>query len=352
MGWSQPVTTVVTLVIVAAVTGVIVSTTGQTAAQERDVLGRIDDAGTRTIVVEDTKGDAHLDPGLVERVSGLSGVEWAVGFGIATDVRPPDLPSAPAVAIRALYGTLPPDLVATTDWGHQPHTALAGPQALRTLGFPVAAGPVQPSGGGPLVGVVGWLQAQPPLDFLNRSLLTTPQPGDQLLRVFALAHSPQQVAALANAIANLADPDDPTSLAVTTSDTLVQVRSAVQGELGRYGRNLVALILAAGLVLAALNIYGSVTTRRRDFGRRRALGASRPDIITLITAQTATTALLGASLGAAAGGLIVNRVLHITPDVDFSVAAATLAVITTTLAALPPALIAAYRDPVRILRVP
>ena len=40
------------------------------------------------------------------------------------------------------------------------------------------------------------------------------------------------------------------------------------------------------------------------------------------------------------------------PDIPFSIAIATLAILTATLAAIPPALIATYRDPVRILRVP
>lgn len=101
---SAPVTSIVTAIIVAAVCGVIVSTTGQTVAIERDVLSRIDDAGTRTIVVQDTEGRVELEPDAVDRVASLAGVEWAIGFGPTSDVRPAGLEGAPAVPIRGLVG--------------------------------------------------------------------------------------------------------------------------------------------------------------------------------------------------------------------------------------------------------
>lgn len=351
MGVSQPVATVVTAVIVAAVCAVIISTTGQTVAAERDVLGRIDDAGTRTIVVEDTQGGAAFDASVVERVAALADVEWAVGFGAASDVRPAGLAGAQAVAIRPFFGSLP-DLIATSGWDQKPGTALAGVDAISLLGFETAAGPVQPTGDGAPVGVVGWVRADPPLDFLNRALLTVPTGDEAVIRVVALAVAPQRVPALAAAIAAVLDPADPTSVAIQTSETLVQVRAAVQGELGTYGRNLITLILAAGLVLSALNVYGVVTTRRRDFGRRRALGASRLDIIALVTTQTVSTAFVGAAAGATVGTLIVDRTLGTAPQPAFTIAVAVLAVIATAIAAIPPATVAAYRDPVRILRVP
>lgn len=350
MAIAQPAATVVTAVIVAAVCGVIVSTTGQTVAVERDVLGRIDDAGTRTILVEDTQGDADFDPLVVERIEALSDTEWAVGFGIATDVRPVGLPASPAVPIRSVFGILP-EIVTTSPWGIEPGTALAGVEALPRLGFVTAAGPVLATDG-PELGVVGWLRAGSPLEFLNRALLTAPTAEAEVVRIFVLADTPQRVPILADGIRSVLDPADPASVSIQTSETLVQVRAAVQGELGTYGRNLVTLVLGAGLILTALNVYGAVTTRRRDFGRRRALGASRLDIVVVVTTQTVATATVGAAMGAVVGTLVVQRIVGITPQTDFALAVACLAVMAAGVAALPPALIAAYRDPVRILRVP
>lgn len=130
------------------------------------------------------------------------------------------------------------------------------------------------------------------------------------------------------------------------------VRAAVAGELGRYGRQLVTIILAVGLLLVGLNLYGAVTTRRRDFGRRRALGATRPTIISLIAIQTGIFALVGAVIGAAVATTLVWQWTDLPPDWTFTGAIITLTVLAATAAALPPAIIAAYRDPLTVLRVP
>lgn len=352
MALSAPITSIVTAAIVAAACGVIVSTTGQTVAIERDVLSRIDDAGTRTIVVEDTEGRAELRSGAVDRVAVLAGVEWAIGFSLTRDVRPAGLEGAPAVPVRGYVGELPA-LVDTSPWDHRPGTMLAGLAAIRALGFETAAGPVEPvADGEPQLAVVGWLAAEPPLEFLNRGLLTVAEPQEPVVRIIVLAEAAEDVPRLADAIGTVLDAADPASVVVRSSDMLVEVRAAVQGELGTWGRSLVGLVLGAGLVLTVLNVFGAVTTRRRDFGRRRALGASRLDIVILVSAQTLLTAVVGAFAGVLIGTAVVRQILGILPQADFGLAVGLLAVLATAIAALPPAAIAAFRDPVRILRVP
>jgi putative ABC transport system permease protein len=170
--------------------------------------------------------------------------------------------------------------------------------------------------------------------------------------IHVLAERPDQVAALTDAVVAVVGPADPTSLGVQTSESLALIRAAVAGELGTYGRRLVLMILGAGLALVVLNMYGAVTTRRRDFGRRRALGASRGTIVALVTLQTAITGLLGAALGTAIGAAVVWRLTDLLPDLRFAVAVGVLAIIATIAAAVPPALVAAHRDPVKVLRVP
>lgn len=204
----------------------------------------------------------------------------------------------------------------------------------------------------PQMAVVGWLSADAPLDFLNRTLLTVADPEVTVTQIILLAESAEQAPDLVGAVGAVLDAADPSSVAIRSSDALVRVRAAVQGELGTWGRNLVGLVLCAGLVLTALNVLGAETTRRRDFGRRRALGASRLDIMILVTAQTVLTAIVGATAGVLIGTAVVRQILGIQPEMDFGLAVAVLAVIAATIAAMPPAVIAAYRDPVRILRVP
>jgi putative ABC transport system permease protein len=350
---AQPVTSTVTGLIVAAVCAVILSTTGQTVQAENAVLGRIDDAGTRSIVVTDTEGRAEVSPDAIDRIAGLSGVEWVIGLGPASDVRAAGIAGGEPVAIRPIYGVIPPP-VALSEWDRAPGTALIGPEAQSILGLRIPAGGVESSDGSSYA-VVGWFAAEDPLSHLDRSLLAAPDPADPravVRSIHVLAQRPDQVAALADAVVSVVGPADPTSLGVQTSESLALIRAAVAGELGTYGRRLVLMILGAGLALVVLNMYGAVTTRRRDFGRRRALGASRGTIVALVTLQTAITGLLGAALGTAIGAAVVWRLTDLLPDLRFAVAVGVLAIIATIAAAVPPALVAAHRDPVKVLRVP
>ena len=112
------------------------------------------------------------------------------------------------------------------------------------------------------------------------------------------------------------------------------------------------MALGVSLVLVGLVVYGSVTLRRQDFGRRRALGARRSDVVALVGAQSGLVALLGVSLGVVAGSLAVWRLTGQLPDVPFTLAVGALVLLAVLVASIPPALVAAFRDPVRVLRVP
>ncbi len=204
--------------------------------------------------------------------------------------------------------------------------------------------------------MVGGFTATGALATLNSGLLAKPESDHtstaRLRSIHVLATTPAQVEPLATAVSALLGAEDPTSIRLETSQTLAEVRAAVAGELGRYSRQLVLGALGVGLVLVAMVVYGSVTLRRQDFGRRRALGATRATVATLIEVQNTLIGVCGALLGAVGGGLIALRITGGLPDIRFAGAVFVLAVLTVGVAAVPPALIAAHRDPVRVLRVP
>ncbi len=345
---AQPVSSVVTTLIVGGVCAAILSTTGQTVQAEQQVLGQIDAAGTRSVVIADSQGSAGMTTAAVERIAALSGVEWVVGLGPAFDVRPVANPGGAPVAVRTVHGPLPPVVGGSLP---EPGRAITGASARDVLGFLTPFGGVVGDDGD--LAIVGVFEAGEPLEFLERSILTRPAPDDDTVRtIHILASDSRLVGQVAEAALAVLGPEDPSSVAVETSETLAAVRAAVQGELGRFSRQLVTLVLGAGLVLTGLNVYGSVTTRRKDFGRRRALGASRPTIIGLIAIQTGITAAVGAVTGSVVASVALVRLTDNLPDTRFAIAVGVLAVISALFAALPPGLVAAYRDPVRVLRVP
>lgn len=348
--FAQPVAATISALIIAGVCAVILSTTGQTVQAEQQVLARIDDAGTRSIIISDAAGDAGITPAAVERISRTTGVEWVVGFGPATDARAAGIPAGNPAAIRSIHGDYPAQieiLGRTPDVGE----VLAGATAQQTLGLQAPSGGV--ISGDTDFAIVGGFTATDPLQFLNRSLLRAANPDDPTLRsIHILVASPGRVADVTDAALLLLGPDNPTSVAVETSETLADVRAAVAGDLGRFSRQLVALVLSAGLVLTALAVYGAVTSRRKDFGRRRALGASRPTIVTLVALQTGVSAAIGALVGTIGTAVVLTQIVGQPPEAQFTAAIALLAILTAVVASLPPAVVAAYRDPVKVLRVP
>lgn len=314
MVFARPISSVLTSLIVAAVCVTILATTGQTVQNERSVLRQIDDAGTRSIILTDERGSAGIPASAVTRINALANVEWAIGLGFATNVRN---------------------------------------SAIDRLGMPSGIGAVTTDDGHQLP-VVGTITSDSSLEVLNSGVLT-PYSHEQdapLRSIHVQVTSASSVGTTTDAILMVLGARDGSAVSVHTSETLAAVRAAVQGELGRFSRSLVLQVLAIGLVLVALSVFGSVNLQRQGFGRRRALGASRRTIVVLVTVQYLLVGLAGATIGGIAG--VAYSAVQYDGDVAWQFVAAViiLAVLTTLVAALPPALLAAHRDPVRVLRVP
>lgn len=354
---SQPVASTVAALVVGAVCAVILATTGQAAATEARVLRSIDDVGIRTVVVRDPTGQAGIDPLSVEAVERLPGVDWAIGFGPVDDVRNAALDQAGnPVPSRLFFGSLPPP-VELGERTPVPGQAVAGSDALASLGAAQPALGVTGSAGG--AAVVGGFRAEAPLEFLDDNVLVAPErgrPNETALSVtldelYVQAEAVEDVEVLARAIPAVLRSRS-TQYLVESPAELVQLRNVVRSDLGASARQLMLGVLAAGLLLVALTLVGAVSQRRRDFGRRRALGASRSTVVALVLVQTVVAAVVGVAAGVVAGLVLVNRLAGSLPSPAFTAGVVVLAVLAALLAAVPPAVLAAYRDPVRILRVP
>lgn len=349
---AQPVATAITSLLVATVVVTVLLTTGRVALTERDVIERFEQAGARTVVFTDNRGTAGLTGASVDRVAALSGVEWVIGLGPAQDGTNAALGAAGApVAVRSIHGRLEP--IIRID-GHDPtgvHAA-AGSGALRTLGLPIPAGGILLDDGN-TAAIIARLDADPPVEFLADTVVVRPtDPSEDVRVVYAVVRNPTTIEQTAAAALAVLDPVDPTALAVATPTELADLRSVVTGDIGDLSRRLLLIVLAIGLSLVTTVTYATTALRRRDFGRRRALGATR----SLIVALVAATTTIGACAGAVAGTIFAivyeaasNNPL---PNSTFTLATAVLVVTTSALASVPPAVAAANRDPVRILRIP
>lgn len=359
---SQPVPSLLTVVMVAGMCAAVLLTTGRTVAAEQAALAQIDAAGTRSVVVRADPA-AGLTVTLLDRLRTVDAIEAVAGFGPIVDARNAEVPGALKVATRRAYGSIGDQtLVALPAVGGNDvqDRALASSSALTALGLHEGTGHLMADDGRDLV-VVGELAIPAHLAFLEPVVVVPSStvesaagasPDDPLVVLVVLADSPQQVAVVEQTVRGLLAPTDPTKVSVETSAELAAIRAAVRGELGSYGRGLVLAILGGAAVLVAVNNLALVTLRRKDFGRRRALGATRALIVALLLSQVALLALLGVALGVVAGLVGLVTAGHPVPDISFTAAVAVAAVLTATLAAYLPAVIASRRDPLHELRVP
>jgi len=352
--WAQPVASAVTIIMVAGMCATVLLTTGRTVGAEQNVLSSIDSAGTRSIVIR-ADADAGLDSSVLDRLSGIDGIAWAGAFGPATDVQNAAFPGATKVPVRlawsSSFGTLGiPEIQAVEN-----RTAWGSAAALEQLGMPDSVGGVVATSGQDLA-VAGRLDVPDFLQFME-PLVVVPQTRNvdaaaPVSVLVVIAARPDLVVPVSRATQSVLAVDDPTKVTVTTSAGLATLRGLVQGQLGSFGRNLVIVIFALTAVLVAAILYGLVMLRRKDFGRRRALGASQSLIVGLLLVQTAALAIVGALVGIAGAAAALALAGDPLPGPGFFAAVGVLAIAVSVVAALVPALAAARRDPLKELRVP
>jgi putative ABC transport system permease protein len=147
----------------------------------------------------------------------------------------------------------------------------------------------------------------------------------------------------------------------TTPFTIETMRQRVN-ELARGPRFVTALVLffaASGLLLAVIGLYGIISfaaaQRTQEIGLRMALGASRLDILWLITWEGARLTLLGGLIGVCAAigvaQLLKSLLFNVGPHDPFSfLAVAMLLAFVALVASLLPGRAAMKVDPVVALR--
>lgn len=347
---SQPMLSGAVAVVCAGVVVATLATSGRTVGAERAVLARIDDAGTRTISVIDDRAAPGLNESILAAIERFDATAWVIGLGPIQDVRPAGLAGSEPVPARLIAGTSPYLTV-----GREPEAeplALVAAGSQRRLGLAAAAGTVE-SVTGQRFPVLGAFAATGPLAELQETVLLL---GTEQVPVFRRitmeARSAEQVVPLAGLVRTLVGPAGEGGVAIDVSGDLVRAQQAVRGELSGFGRAVVLQALGAGLVLMAGAVLAGVNARRRDFGRRRALGAARSQLVVIVVGQALWSAFPGVAVGAIAGSAVTASLAGTWPGWRYPLAISVLTALGAALAAVAPAVVASFRDPVVALRVP
>jgi putative ABC transport system permease protein len=352
---SQPLATATVAFVVLVVCVSVLVTTGQAAVAEQQVVARIDGTGARLLTVVDESGRAEIVAAGLASIEAIDAVEWVVGLGPVTDVRNAAyVTDERAVASRPFYGALPADLAIVAGRSPVQGEAVVGTAAAAALHLADGTGTVATVDGTSTVPVVGVVEGTGPLARLDGTVLVAsdPAPGAPVRTAYVMTRDATSVSALGRALPEAVAAVEPAALAVDAPEGTVALQAVITGDLGAGARRTMLLVLGVGLVVVVVTTYGSTTARRRELGRRRALGATRSALVVVVLTQVAVAAAAGALLGVSAGVVVVHRLAGDLPPVDFVAGVAGLAVLVAVLGGLVPAVVAARRDPLKILRVP
>lgn len=321
-------------------------TLGDTIVTERSILADFENEATRAIYIDDVNSASGFPQKAVNRLANISGVEWVVALGVPFDVHVPHLDSGEKVPARAVIGEPPGIAFSPTD---RPG-AFVSEKAARRLGLISPAGSLE-SPEGVTLGIAGTFNAKGVLQEFDSGVLIRTSTPTPIRRLILSAKYPEQVTNIA-ALAIDSMGRQRHDVEVTTSMSIVAAGEVVRGKIGEANRRFVLTTLGIGVILGAVVSFVSVSLRRRDFGRRRALGATRLQLISVVIVAAGIAVITGAVAGSTitlAWFRYANRPI---PPLDFILSTmyvTTLLLITSTAI---PASFAAFRDPVTALRVP
>jgi putative ABC transport system permease protein len=357
-------TTTTAALVIAVVCVVVLLTTGKAAGSEQAVLARLDSRGTHLVIVTDNSGRAGLATASADSVATLNGVEWALGLTSAKECANAAIPATgPGVAVRTAYGDLKSAVTLTSGRWPESGEGIASTSAAALLGLDRGVGGIR-CGHDDFRGtaIVGTFDVDPTLANLGTAVLVSPLEAalpragsltnEPLLYLYVQAVNTSMIDGLTDALPDVVTAEAADLLTVEAPSALLEIRSVIASDMKAGTRDLMVLTLGVGLILVAVTMVAGCATRRRDFGRLRALGATRSTILAMVEVQALFAGLLGVGLGMTVG--LTALALSTTVPIPWSFAAGVgiLALEAALVAAMVPAMIAGFSDPVRILRVP
>lgn len=348
---SQPVASVLTILVVSSLILTVLMTAGRTVAAEQEVLDSIDDAGTRTIQIHSPDA-AGVNTEVLDRIAHIDGIEWSAAFSSAADARNTLIQDGTPVPTRYIYSDHL-DQLGISSIPEIGATAYVSNEAREQLGLIETGGAITLTTGttasvGGQIAIPNYLSEFEPIVFIP----ALREEAQTINVILVIAETPDLVAPLADAVLSVLVADDPTRVSVETSESLAKLRALIQSKLSDSSRSLILALLAVMALLVSIILYGLVMMRRKDFGRRRALGATRSYIIALLVYQTAFLAVAGIALGTFVATSISLFLHDPLPSVLFTLSLCILAFVASIIAALIPATIASRREPIQELRVP
>lgn len=363
--WAHKIFTLTTASIVAIISLLVLLTAGQGAALEQQVINQMNTAATKLISIADQGQPYGIDPAAVNQLQSIEQLDWVIGLGEASDYNNTVYQlQDTGVAGRIYYDDLPSKSTLLKGRLPDPGQALLTPGAAEKLGLEQGYGSIalntlinqdilKPNDAR-IIAVVGIYQPPPGIKPLENTILIKGEnpETDQLKYLYAMAKSTSDVKNLTGILKNSVQSSPTSQINVEPPSGMIDLTNVISGKIGQTGRQTMLLVLGVGIIIITVIQLTMTAAKRKDYGRRRALGASRTLIITQVITQTTITAIPAATIGTISGLLILQTNKNITPAVNFTISVWVLTILTTIIAAILPAIASALQDPAKILRVP
>ena len=332
-------------------------TVGRQAAAEDALRAQLAGPTARTLTLTVTGKTEAINPPVVDMVAGLRGTDVVLASELPVDAHNGVLGAgSPPVSVVALHGTV--DRAIAITQGRMPGAGevVVSEHTMRVLGLRRPIGFLETREGDQWA-IVGSFTPRSPFADLDSMAVTAAETSAQATlagasfhRLRVVADDVAHVAAVQAATLSIVSPD-PSRIQVESALTAATTGREAAATLLGFGRSLLLLILGAGAFFVAAVVLADVLIRRRDLGRRRTLGITRMDLVLLVALRTTLPATVGALVGGAVGCVAVWRSTSYLP-VEFAVGVIILATLTALASCLPPAIYAARRDPVAVMRTP
>ncbi|AIY02478.1 hypothetical protein ART_2879 [Arthrobacter sp. PAMC 25486] len=345
---------ILSVIIVAGMCVIVLLTAGKSEGMRTALTESLDSAGARTLVFSSASG-TPFDAQAIDALAGLGNVAELTAVGPANDVQA--ITYGTKLPVRSLYTDTPAELGLGTL--PQEPTELSGSvlylseQAGKTIGAVDGTIAVETAAGTSYSAAVG-LRVPDALAFLE-PLAVVPRPlaeAGNATAVVVTASDAASVAALTKIVTGILVGDNPNDLRVSTSQQLADLAGLLSSQFGSFQKSMVAGAMALSAVLVAAIQAGLMMIKRKDYGRRRALGASRSLVMGLILGQAALVSTTGIILGTVGAVTFLAGTNSPVPGLGYLVAVGLLTLFTCLAASILPAIGAAWRDPIKELRVP
>lgn len=338
----------------------VVTLIGEATGRADDLLHTLQDARARSVVVRASDPEHAVSLSAARAVASMPGVAVAVAVTRAESVTTAALHdpnvSVGYLGLVELKGDSPMRLTGGRTPG--PGEVMLSDRAARTLRMnsPLTAGITATSGELPVVGTFSPIGGGAMSDLLDTVAVGPDRGAKSAVSIVMLARGPADIAVIVAAVDQLIP--DRKGLSVEYEERAGEIAQTV-ARAGAGG----AASVAGGIVLAGTAIQFatallSALLQRRDHARRRALGFSRREILTISAIEAGILGAVGATLGTAlAATWLLSR--HTLSQLALQqlltrqvLATIGLMIALSVLASVPGGVLAAYRDPARILRVP